>query len=372
MAFSMSIAFGAFGDNDTSFGTNGEVIFFQPSNGYSGWANTVVRQSDGKLVVAGAAQPPPPNQTWILTVRRYNANGTIDTSYGFGGTAISYVAEGGARYAAIQSDGKLLISGETLVNGVGYICVWRFNTNGIYDSTFGTNGRVILGQGNFSGRIEVYKTILNSNTEYILVGYNGVRRLNPNGSLSTSFGIGGGINAASNLFASRSASQFENASIVTADTELNTNVVLRGYSGSGQVNTTFGINGVTSTYYGDFDSIYLSGITRSAQGKYIVGGKYLLYDMSPTDYGFLGSHSSTGVLEFQNQPFEGGYWVSSIRANPDGTLVFRLNGNASLKKFTSNISPLFQATSLACSDLMIQPDSKIVCTSSSKVTRYLQ
>ncbi len=67
------------GDLDTTFGTGGKLTtdFGGNDQGFS-----VVMQSDGKMVVAGYSDGD-------FALARYNANGTLDTTFGTGGKVVS-------------------------------------------------------------------------------------------------------------------------------------------------------------------------------------------------------------------------------------------------------------------------------------------
>src|SRR5213079_2729983 len=98
-------------------------------------------QADGKLVVAGETNN---GINYDVALVRYNANGTLDASFGTGGKVTKAVRTSDATpYAvAIQADGKLVVAGETN-NGINYdVALVRYNANGTLDATFGTGGKV--------------------------------------------------------------------------------------------------------------------------------------------------------------------------------------------------------------------------------------
>ena len=104
------------GTPDESFGAGGVVATnFQGSR--SG-ARAVVSQTDGKLISGGAkfgapsAQgDPAPNSGYALA--RYNADGSIDATFGSGGRTLTDLGDAGALplSLAVQSDGKILAAG---------------------------------------------------------------------------------------------------------------------------------------------------------------------------------------------------------------------------------------------------------------------
>jgi inhibitor of cysteine peptidase len=112
--------FNADGTADSSFGKGGQVDVTSPGyywQSYSPTVHTLALQDDGKILVAGNAY----YSTAFVT--RYNVDGTLDLTYGNGGTASAnswwyYGAEGSAALA-LQGDGKVVLasSSSAWVNG---------------------------------------------------------------------------------------------------------------------------------------------------------------------------------------------------------------------------------------------------------------
>jgi uncharacterized delta-60 repeat protein len=88
------------GSLDTSFGNRGVVT---TDLGQDDWINSVVLQSDGRIVVGGGtsddftADP----STTLFALARYNPDGSLDQGYGDGGIATAGFADG--TYAEIRS-----------------------------------------------------------------------------------------------------------------------------------------------------------------------------------------------------------------------------------------------------------------------------
>jgi uncharacterized delta-60 repeat protein len=181
------------GDLDTSFDGDGRA--FAGASG-SVHANAVAVQDDGKIVVGGFATGSG------MVLGRFNANGTVDNSFGTNG--VEFVGTGDqGRAMAIQSDGKILLAGDAYVDHGGDenpdLAVARFNSDGSLDPTFGTGGMVttdINGSNNWANAIA-----LQSDGRIVLAG-NGlgsnhqsdnfaVARYNADGTLDTSFSSDG-------------------------------------------------------------------------------------------------------------------------------------------------------------------------------------
>jgi len=133
------ITYAAPGDLDTTFNPPHGAATYDSGGDESGYA--VAIQSDGKIVVAGISD----NGTdFDVLVIRYNTDGSLDTGFGINGV-VTYDSGGVNDYGyalAIQSDGRIVVGG-IRHNGTNHdLRVLRYTTNGSLDSSFGTNGVV--------------------------------------------------------------------------------------------------------------------------------------------------------------------------------------------------------------------------------------
>jgi uncharacterized delta-60 repeat protein len=83
------------------------------------------------------------------------SRGDLDSTFGINGIASTSIltSDDYCRSSAVQSDGKIIAAGNTIVNGflnTGILIV-RFNSNGAFDNTFGTNGIVSTKIGTYGG-----------------------------------------------------------------------------------------------------------------------------------------------------------------------------------------------------------------------------
>ena len=89
IVFYTLVSFSQSGDLDTSFGVNGKVVTgFGPNDSR---ANAIVIQPDGKMIVGGSCQTFDGSIHFALA--RYNANGTLDTTFGANGKTVPRVFE---------------------------------------------------------------------------------------------------------------------------------------------------------------------------------------------------------------------------------------------------------------------------------------
>lgn len=202
---------------DPTFGTNGTVTTTAGIENSSAYAIAI--QPDGKIVLAGEArnwQKYPCDSRELcdtdddLIVLRYTANGILDSQFGDNGvvttpTGTRYNGDIGARAVAIQSDGKIVVGGYiTGVSNFNDLMLARYDTRGVLDPNFGSNGIVVTDYADGSNddmvnavtilpdaRIVVGGTVYPSNantTDFALLRYLS------NGSLDPTFGNGGKVN----------------------------------------------------------------------------------------------------------------------------------------------------------------------------------
>ncbi len=228
----------AFGDLDTTYSSDGiftDTLNFTPRG--------IARQADGKMLIVGYIQNP--GDTYTLILRRYNASGGLDTTFGWNSNALPYNSFGLGYALYVQSDGKIVVAGEFSPSpGVWKGAVWRFNSNGSYDSAFGTSGRVLL--GNQMGFYDVagYRALKTDPLDLYLVSSNKkVYCLQPNGSLKTSFGSGGSFTGTVEATYPDALSVRSTGIYVSGRTNQTTAAISR-HNLSGQVDTGFGTNGV--------------------------------------------------------------------------------------------------------------------------------
>ena len=296
----------ASGDLDLFFGQAGRVTI--DFNRSTDRASAVAIQTDGKLVAGGFAfsNGVVPTSIDLFALVRLNSDGTLDNSFGTGGKATTDF--GGAvneiKALAIQSDGKIVAAGFVQGNLTGYdFGLARFNSNGSLDSTFGLGGKV---QTDFSGFSDfAYSVIVRPDGKIVVGGSSqtvrgfdfALARYNANGSLDSTFGSGGKVTLD---FFSR-----EDEALAIAE-QSDGKIVAVGYVGGsgnledfglarfnadGSVDSTFGTEGKVATDFGFRDKIF--AVVIQPDGK-IVGAGYA-GDSTDLNYGFaLARYSANG------------------------------------------------------------------------------
>ncbi|MFM7662404.1 MAG: T9SS type A sorting domain-containing protein [Bacteroidota bacterium] len=128
---------------DTSFGTGGIVETKVGQLGYPESYNAIQIQNDGKYIVAGYSTEIGDQQ---CVIARYNADGTMDASFGPGGIVKTKVGQKGIVYdesynaIQIQNDGKYIVAGyssDATTQGQCVIARYMNTTVGIIENNFG-------------------------------------------------------------------------------------------------------------------------------------------------------------------------------------------------------------------------------------------
>ncbi|HEX8736546.1 MAG TPA: delta-60 repeat domain-containing protein [Pyrinomonadaceae bacterium] len=253
------------GSLDPTFGSGGRII-----NSGQLHLPALVIQPDGKIVTAGATAVL--GITLDFAVVRYNADGSLDQTFGNGGYAVN--GAGNALGVVLQPDGKIVLVGYLPIyrNGSDFLLA-RFNTNGSPDSTFGSGGRVQTSftSGRNSGD-QALAAALQPDGKIVATGFvTGISavliRYNPNGSVDTGFGLDGSVLTPNfGAVTSRILIQPDGKIVVGGG-----GFVLGRYNPDGRTDQTFGSGGRISGGFGGGNG-YLYGIARQADGKLFAGG----------------------------------------------------------------------------------------------------
>src|SRR5262249_34799724 len=88
-------------------------------------------QPDGKIVAVGQIQSGPNASTDVIALARYNANGSLDTTFDNDGKVISALGDGWAEAnaVAVQTDGRIVVGGRIVLGGLSQyqFAVARYN-----------------------------------------------------------------------------------------------------------------------------------------------------------------------------------------------------------------------------------------------------
>ena len=159
-----------------------------PAQASAGNIWSMSKTPDGKVVIGG--QFAGVNGFDRSNVARLNADGSTDTTFDPGSGADGLVTGVG-----VQPDGKVILGGEfTHYNGTAITGIARLNTDGSLDTSFnvgaGQDGDVYTAAFQGDGKILIGGVF----THYAGIAINNLARLNSDGSLDATFGIGTGPN----------------------------------------------------------------------------------------------------------------------------------------------------------------------------------
>ena len=343
------VRYNANGSLDTALGGTGKVTTAIGSYDASG--SGIVVQGDQKIIVAGTAA----GFDGDFAVVRYNTDGTLDSSFGGGkvttdfGSNVegfyTYTDEVG-RAVALQSDGKIIVAGETFdpyVDNGSHFAVVRYNTGGTLDTSFGGTGKV---KTSFSNNLDgAYGVAIQSDQKIVVAGYAynevsqnddfAVARFNTNGSLDTTFGGTGKVMTAIGTVTATSGSGTDVAHSVAIQKD--GKIVVSGFATNGG-NVDFAV--VRYNTDGSLDTSF------GGTGKVT------------TDFGGLGDNIFSMVLQGDGKILVAGQSRDSdfavVRYNTNGTLDTTFHGTG---KVTTDLGGVDQANGMT-----LQSDGKIVVT----------
>lgn len=170
------------GSLDNTFDGDGIRLIDAVANS-NDYGETVLVQTDGKIVIGAYSF------TGNITMVRLNANGSNDATFATNGiNTMAFGAQYSNPYAAVlQSDGRILMGGYSITSGgpsVDFALV-RYNSNGTIDNSFDTDGIVYtdIDSTDFGTAIAIQsdgkivlagRSLVGSNYDFSVVRYNNV------------------------------------------------------------------------------------------------------------------------------------------------------------------------------------------------------
>jgi uncharacterized delta-60 repeat protein/LPXTG-motif cell wall-anchored protein len=153
---------------DPDFGTNGTVT--TSFGTVYDLALGATLQPDGKILVVGTSVTASNYSSGDFAVVRYNSDGTLDTTFGTGGTVTTKIRTDDVAFSmAIEPDGKIILGGgSTSIDEHLGSAVVRYNSDGTLDTTFGIDG--IITTDFFEKNDPVKAVFLQSDGKILLAG----------------------------------------------------------------------------------------------------------------------------------------------------------------------------------------------------------
>jgi uncharacterized delta-60 repeat protein len=276
---------------------------FVPAPGTNDAVNVVIPQPDGKVIAAGRftfANNVPRNR-----IARFNFNGSLDTTFNPGTGA-----DGEITAAVLQPDGRIVVAGRfTSFNGFTHNRVCRLNADGSVDQSFGLgngiNNAALALALQSDGRIIVGGQF----SQVDLTQRFNLARLNTNGSVDLSFDPVNGPNGD------------VNAIVIQPDGRIVIGGTFIGYNG-------FARGGVARVLGdGSLDPSFDSGVGTGGNvfalalqhnGQIVLGGRFAQY--SGINRTFIARVFGDGSLDFGFNPVPNN-WVQSFAVEPDDRIL---------------------------------------------------
>lgn len=289
------------GSLDNTFDTDGMVTTpIGPGNDHG---QSLIQQVDGKILVAGFTSNGTNNDFALV---RYNVNGSLDNTFGVGGivtTAIGSSVDQG-HSVALQSDGKIIVSGFSS-NGINTdFALARYNVNGSLDITFDTDGIVTT---DFSSSDDVGRSVaIQTDGKIVVTGWssNGINldfaiaRYDTTGSLDNTFGVGGMVTNGIGALDDQGYSiriQTDGKILVAGSTNNGTDqdFAMVRYNTNGSLDNLFGVGGIVTTDFFVGDDICYS-INLQPDGKILMAG--VCFNITHRDF-CIARYTTNGSLD---------------------------------------------------------------------------
>src|SRR5437588_8377618 len=276
---------------------------FAPAPGTNDAVNVVIPQPDSKVIAAGRFTFA--NNVARNRIARFNFNGSLDTGFDPGTGA-----DGEITAAVLQSGGRIIVAGRfTSFSGLIHNRSCRLNANGSVDQTFGLgngiNNAALALALQTDGRVIVGGQF----SQVDLTQRFNLARLNSDGSVDLSFDPGNGPNGDVNAIVIQS-----DGGIVIGGTFIDYNGFARG-----GVARVLG-NGVLDP---SFDSSVGTGgnvfaLALQHDGQIVLGGRFVQY--AGINRTFIARVSSSGSLDSGFNPLPDD-WVQSLAVEPDDRIL---------------------------------------------------
>lgn len=318
-----------FGGGDGMVVTNGGTAQGFPT---SDVLHDITLQQDGKIVIAGNS-----NEDFLII--RYLADGSLDSSFsGDGMVTINFGSPYDVAYAiAVKSDGKIVAAGERSDGNVSRLTVACLTPDGLPDTGFSYDGKEVLYWGASStardlaiqtdGKIVLTGSVLvtsgNYNSEFLVV------RMNADATLDNGFSNDGIQTVQLGPMAETAeavALQADGKIVVTGavNRPTTTDIALARFNTDGTPDNTFGVEGIATVVRG-IGINYAYALTLDATGRILTTG---YFNQPGIQYAVM-RHTPTGSLDnsFDGDGIMTGYKPDSpasfytAAVQPDGKIV---------------------------------------------------
>ncbi len=286
---------------------------FDSGTGFQNNVNALAVQSDGKVLAAGTFTSY--NGTSSPRIARLNADGSLDESFD-PGTGFSDASYTSVTTLALQEDGKILVGGRfDTFNGTSRSRIARLNADGSLDESFDPGTGFSVNQsGPYVLAVQSDGKVLVSGN---FISFNGIDRnhivrLNTDGSLDESFDPGTGFNSTSYTLALQSDGKVLVGGSFTSFNGTSRSRIAR-LNTDGSLDESFdpgtGFNG---------DGPYVMVV--QPDGKVLVGGSFTSFNgTSRSNFARLNADGSLDESFDQGTGF--GNWITALALQSDGKVI---------------------------------------------------
>lgn len=337
----------AWGDLDTGFGSGG--MYQEVSTRFTPYGIAV--QADGKILVTGKQVSG--NGTSRFFLRRYLGSGQLDTGFGTAGGVTGSSIDSIGLFILVMADGKIVVSG----GAAGECAIWRFSANGTPDIGFGS-----VGLATFSNYLSCQDIAVQNNkligTGFILNKNDAVFRLNTDGTIDPSFGTNGetltNIRHVTQLIVESSSARIVIAGNASEPGTAPSGVTWQRLYSNGGDDFLF-LPGSTSPCG------QITGLVRQSTGKFIM---HCSSADGGSDTAYLFRYNSNGTMDFV--PSTIAAWSGFLGIQKGGKVVTRAGGDMyrydtdlNLEQ-TFPVSPTYDLSTGSPWLLTLQSDNKLI------------
>lgn len=323
------------GSLDNSFSGDGrQTISVEGSTGCA----AVAIQPDGKIVLAGTSEN---GAVKKMALARLNVNGGIDNDFSTDGKLLlDFGTSSEANALALQNNGKIIVAGVANPGLNADIAIASINPDGTPDYSFSNDGQFVISLNSFQDAAN--SIAIQPDGRIIVGGHAGyfaspqasyaMLRFNIDGSLDNSFN-GNGIIVG---YKPVNITEFEGCAVQpdgkiiavggTRPQEQHIVMALARYNPNGTADNTFSGDGKLDIEFGSGDQS-ARAVALQPDGKIVVGGNwtdasgfyFLIVRLNP-DGSLDNSFSGDGkaLINFEASPYG---WLGKIAIQPDGKIV---------------------------------------------------